>query len=590
MPYFRAPFARGAYWVQTGLKDPVYVVTVAEGGRKSGSEEAEPVNMESLGHPEIYPLVLTTKTQEIFSCRIDEDLTDEQPYKLIKKQDILADFQNRAAVSDFYPVKKIIQEYPGDEILVVYDKDFEFGLNFYVIGTEEGKENYLNPPEAQEEQDEDHIPEEIYDYKPPVSKPWVSLGSEKEIEEESVTTSTEQITYMISRKRADFGAPIKFSDHNASSVKDAYIECTAYPDKNFVIKQLEKDVGMQVVPEIKDISTQTRWTYPRNATTQYYPREFLEKEKEIFGQSKPLADFLNNMSTSVEIALQQNEITNTFIDDWKTLVEEEGTFGDKTDTHLKEYQSFTDLHNLMEKMVTCVSWHPNIYGLIAVSVAVRLSFEERVYFSGKLLLQPSLILFWSFSDPIHPQLMLESPDDIFCFKFCPSNPNIIAGGCINGQIILWDITAHASRIEHVKTGSSRSKKATLKPLTIWSDWGQRHQQVQLAAAAQITPQEQGEVEKPSGMIRADSRCSHSLTALSDQDWRQVLAAGGSGASKSSGCEQRLWHQQQVRALGETMAQAGALVPVLPSAASWEDTEQSALREPGKALPSQEVRF
>lgn len=72
-----------------------------------------------------------------------------------------------------------------------------------------------------------------------------------------------------------------------------------------------------------------------------------------------LFSFLQN---SVEIALQQNEITNTFIDDWKSLAEEEGTFGDKTDTHLKEYQSFTDLHNLMEKMVTCVSWHPNIYG------------------------------------------------------------------------------------------------------------------------------------------------------------------------------------------------------------------------------------
>lgn len=36
MPYFRAPFIRGAYWVQTGLKNPVYVVTVTEGGRKSG--------------------------------------------------------------------------------------------------------------------------------------------------------------------------------------------------------------------------------------------------------------------------------------------------------------------------------------------------------------------------------------------------------------------------------------------------------------------------------------------------------------------------------------------------------------------------
>ncbi|KAM7100196.1 dynein axonemal intermediate chain 3 isoform 2-T3 [Molossus nigricans] len=432
-------------------------------------EEVEPVNMESMGHPEIYPLVLTTKTQEIFNCRIDEDLTDEQPYKLIKKQDILTDFYNRAAVSDFHPVKKVIQNYPGDEILIVYDKDFKYGLNFYVIGTEEGKENYLNPPETPEEQEEhkefkEHASEDTYLYKPPVSKPWVSLGSEIEIEEESVKGSTKQITYMISRKRREFGAPIKFSDQNASSVKDAYIECIAYPDRNFVIKQLERDVGMQVVPQVKDTSTQTKWTYPKNATTQYYPREFLEEEKEILGQSKPLADFLNNMSISVEIALQQNEITNTFIDDWKCLAEEEGTFGDKTDTHLKEYQSFTDLHNLTEKMITCVSWHPDIYGLIVVSVAMRLSFEERVHFSGKLLLQPSLILFWSFSDPIHPQLMLESPEDIFCFKFCPSDPNIIAGGCINGQIVLWDITRHVDRIEHIKTGSSRSKKATLKPM------------------------------------------------------------------------------------------------------------------------------
>ncbi|XP_062049407.1 dynein axonemal intermediate chain 3 [Lepus europaeus] len=429
-------------------------------------EEEEPINMENVGHPEIYPLVLTTKTQEIFNCRIDEDVTDETPYKLIKKEDILEDLHNRAAISDFHPLRKLVRDYPGNEILLVYDKDFKYGLNFYLIGTEEGKENYLNPSEVPEEQEEfkELAPEDLYVYKPPVSKPWVSLGSEKEIEDESVKESTKQITYMISRKRRGFGAPITFSDQNASSVKDSYIECTAYPDKNFTLTQLEKDVGMQVVPHVKDISTQTRWTYPKNAAIQYYPREFSEEEKETFGQSKSLIDFLNSVSTSVEIALQQNEITNTFFDDWKHLAEEEGTFGDKTDTHLKEYQSFTDLHSPMEKTITCVSWHPTIYGLIAVSVAVRLSFENRVQFSGKLLLQPSLILFWSFSDPIHPQLMLESPDDIFCFQFCPSDPNIIAGGCINGQVVMWDITSHADRIENIKAGGSRSKKVTLKPM------------------------------------------------------------------------------------------------------------------------------
>ena len=105
--------------------------------------------------------------------------------------------------------------------------------------------------------------------------------------------------------------------------------------------------------------------------------------------SSLLCFFLQN---SVEIALQQNEITNTFIDDWKCLAEEEGTFGDKTDTHLKEYQSFTDLHNLTEKMVTCVSWHPEIYGemektavpfgmTLQWSVAFMCKIENQLHFS-----------------------------------------------------------------------------------------------------------------------------------------------------------------------------------------------------------------
>ena len=37
------------------------------------------------------------------------------------------------------------------------------------------------------------------------------------------------------------------------------------------------------------------------------------------------------------------------------------------------------------------------------------------------------------------QALLEAPDDIFSFKFNPSDPNIIAGGCINGQVMSLNI-------------------------------------------------------------------------------------------------------------------------------------------------------
>jgi hypothetical protein len=61
-------------------------------------------------------------------------------------------------------------------------------------------------------------------------------------------------------------------------------------------------------------------------------------------------------------------------------------------------------------------------------------FDDRVDQFSRILMTPSLVLIWSFSDPIHPLILLEPPDDICSFKFNPSDPNIIAGGCINGQV------------------------------------------------------------------------------------------------------------------------------------------------------------
>uniref|UniRef100_A0A674ITB9 WD repeat domain 63 n=1 Tax=Terrapene triunguis TaxID=2587831 RepID=A0A674ITB9_9SAUR len=311
-------------------------------------------------HPEIFPLVFTEKTQEILNCRINEDITEEKPYKLLKKEDIIQDMKTRAAVSDFHPVKKIVLEYPGEELLIVLDTEFKYGQNFYLVATEEAKESFLNPPEAVEEEGETKEgTTEEYVYKPPVRKPWVSLGSEKEIEEESVNESLRKIKYMISRVRREFGSKVKFTDRNASSVKDGYIECTSYQDKNFSIMKLEKDVGAQVVPKVREMSTQTKWTYPRNAATQYFPREFSGEEKELCLSSEDLKEFIISV---VEIALQQNEIMNAFFDDWKALAEDESAFGGKSDAYLKEYQSFTDLHYLKHRTVSCVCWHPTIYG------------------------------------------------------------------------------------------------------------------------------------------------------------------------------------------------------------------------------------
>ena len=72
-------------------------------GEEKGEDEEEAI-------PDyIFPLFFTSKTQEIFGCRADEDVTTESPHIFIAKERILEDYKERAAISDFHPAKSIVQ-------------------------------------------------------------------------------------------------------------------------------------------------------------------------------------------------------------------------------------------------------------------------------------------------------------------------------------------------------------------------------------------------------------------------------------------------------------------------------------------------
>jgi hypothetical protein len=96
----------------------------------------------------ILAILITGPTQKIIQCVIDEDVTEENPYKLIQKSVFQDDIKKRAAVSDFSPFKKEINKYDGEEILLVLDAEFLYGQNFYIFLTEEGKNAFLTPAVA----------------------------------------------------------------------------------------------------------------------------------------------------------------------------------------------------------------------------------------------------------------------------------------------------------------------------------------------------------------------------------------------------------------------------------------------------------
>ncbi|XP_058964872.1 dynein axonemal intermediate chain 3-like [Pocillopora verrucosa] len=424
---------------------------------------------------DIMPLFFTSKTQEIFGCKGDEDVTEENPHKLIPKEAIIQDFKDRAAVSDFHPAKQIVLDYAADQLLVVYDPMFKYGQNFYLALTEEAKERLLNPPqdEAQDGEAEEGDGEDLIltlRKFPRTPQPWQSLGSEVEVEEENVIENRPKVKFRISRKRREFGVPVTFGDRNVSDAKDGFVECPSFEDDGFSLLKKELDKGIQAVPVLTDNGNQTEWRKPRNAVTQYSARTLEEKSKDdIKRATTDIISFIEKVTPRFELALQQNEILDVFYDDYLSLADDETTFGAKSDNYLKEYQSFTDLQYSKEKTITDIQWHPVIKGIIAVSCGEGLSFDDRVDNFSRILMTSSLVLIWSFSDPIHPLALLEAPDDIFSFKFNPSDPNIIAGGCINGQIVLWDITNHSERLRTHRQSHGQSKKNSMNSLPGFED-------------------------------------------------------------------------------------------------------------------------
>ncbi|CAL1545233.1 unnamed protein product [Lymnaea stagnalis] len=427
----------------------------------------EPQEVDPNALPEnVFPLFMTSKTQEIYNCKCDEDVTQENPFKFIPKVDILEDMKMRAAVCDFHPFKQQIIDYPGEDILIMYDYEFKYGQNFLLAMTEEAKEILLKPPDddkgegdAQSEVEEDAS---IYLYVPPEPKEWTSQGSEIEIEEAQIKQTRKQLKVSVKRVRRAFGAQVTFEDRNVGDVKDGLVDCHTYEDTNFIISRVEMDKGIQAIELNTTQGTQTNWTYPRTAASQTCPREYTAKEQDQSYNSEQCQKFIVNVASDFHRSLQQNEIMNVFHNDWQHLGDGDDTFGSKADNYLKEYQSFTDLQFSKDKVITCIQWHPIIKGIVATSVAERLSFDERVDHAARVIMTPSLILIWSFTDPIHPQLILEAPDDIYSFAFNPNNPNHIAGGAFNGQIVMWDITSHADRLRQQR-GSNRNKKRTVLP-------------------------------------------------------------------------------------------------------------------------------
>merc|ERR1719375_1857588 len=178
---------------------------------------------------------------------------------------------------------------------------------------------------------------------------------------------------MISRKRHQFGAPVKFND-----AAENLHTCRPQKDPNFALQRKELEIGVQAVKEMRSSSCQTTWFRPVNKSTQYSPADFLKGERHSLGydQVDALSAFLSSVSVSVEEALQTNETVDIFQEEFSSLgIDDSGAVSEAT-SNMKEHRNFHDVTYTRGKRIEWVEWIPNSGEMLACSYCDNLPFAE----------------------------------------------------------------------------------------------------------------------------------------------------------------------------------------------------------------------
>lgn len=360
-------------------------------------------------------------------------------------------------------LKEKVAEYPADFITFIVDQSMRFEGNFIMILSQELDNTLrLEPLDIKEDTVKVDVIEEADDYitwvYPNLNRPWKNLGSDLEIKQATYFESRPRVVMNFERPRRYFGAKRELTSVNSA---EKYTDIKPYEDKSFEVPILELERGISCTNSSCDRFTNTEWRYPRNQVVQYIPRFIDDKEnvstvscKTKSIESRPQFTNVSHLLPLFEQGLKENLMFDFLFDDFDHLADGDETYDNKSANNFKEVISFSDLKFSKDKAVSHIEWHPTIDGLLAMSAVERLGYDDRVNQYSRVLMTASYIIIWSFFEPIQPQLLLLAPEDIFCFEFNPTNPNIVVGGCHNGMVVLWDISKHeydlANVLERVK--------------------------------------------------------------------------------------------------------------------------------------------
>lgn len=214
-------------------------------------------------------------------------------------------------------------------------------------------------------------------------------------------------------------------------MRDGYAELLQGRDSFNIIVKKRVDNAIQVAQIKVKNSSQTTFTFPVNAWTQYeYHVDINEPIPDKVATT--LSTFFQARFEEVNDRLYVNGSLNLYTNDYKDLKLDD-RFAKATDGRgLQEYISFTDIQLCKDLMITSVAWHPTLTGVLAITYSYTSTNNVIDKTPGKVELAKKStrinpVLIWSFVDALKPKLILESYRATICSSFCPYDENLLIG-------------------------------------------------------------------------------------------------------------------------------------------------------------------
>lgn len=440
----------------------------------------------------VVKVILEKSTQTSIGVLVGIDVTGEQPWKTVKKELL---FDNIAVLGDESPfavLKPELEANEDEEILLGYIPDETNDYDeFYVCLTSESKDHCGA-------QSTKYLKKQIKKLEKMVHKTpktWKSLGSEKEIDDTIIKYERPLLKLEIKTKYPKPYEPKRFTIRSTDDVKDGYTELVPNRLKYENVEKMRVDFAAQAVPNTISSEAQTIPKFPENVWTQCniddnkiefekvdISSDIVEEEEEYEeateatteneGEKKKAApkeivrdtrfDALKEKAWKLLNIVKFNAASDLYNLDYPSLVADGYVPKCKNEMCFEEQYCFIDAKT-KGRVVSSVSWHPMWVGIIAVAYS-----EVPHYYVTNAkpdvdevlrdVYGNNLVLVWSIEDSLNPKLYLESTREVRTITFCPFQENILIGGCVNGQVIIWDLKDKLTEDEGVEVWTEDQEK------------------------------------------------------------------------------------------------------------------------------------